>query len=108
MTISLWSKAGSWREQGRFSLDVCAWKLTFVFALGRVFSLFLLVSGAGKTTNSQVQRLSDELQQINHKRDCKRHFSQRYDDNRYDDNRYDDNRYDDNREARNLIPLMYG
>ena len=45
-----------------------------------VFSFILFVSGAGKTTKSLAQRLRDKLQHINHKRDCKHHFSQCYDD----------------------------
>ena len=57
-----------------------------------VFSFILLVSGTGKTSKSQAQRLNHKLQHIKHKRNCNRHFSQRY---------------DDTREARNVIPLMY-
>ena len=34
------------------------------------FSFILFVSGAGKTTKSQAQRLSDKLEHKNHKQDC--------------------------------------
>ena len=57
-----------------------------------VFSFILLVSGTGKTSKSRAQRLNHNLQHEKHKRNCNRHFSQRY---------------DDTREARNVIPLMY-